>query len=419
MTRSRQGGESVSGPKGYDYAVRSAEFERRRAVEEARALCESLRERALTDASEAAAFGRQIRDVAEPPAIHDGATAAEAQRAAAEYAETCRTVAAARDEARADSIARAFARELPATLGTNGITIAWWNARAGDEGTATSPGTELATPAAREHVLDDHDSREQLVQRITAKLVPVVDAARREAWFGETTALLDTDDPATATRLLRALEREVDRELRTQRRSERIRAEADQIAQSIAAIDSPAAQRARESLDLASDRDGLRAAAELARTARAEYLDLEERRFVVEQTIEALAELGYEVEGGFRTTVLEGDFAVAPKAGLREHALQVRFVGDRMLTNTVSLVDTTSRTADIAAEDETCSDLEAVQARLQQNGVILERRHARPSGAVPVERRVDLAATKEGSALRRVQSKRDRTRPLDQQKPRR
>ncbi|MFE5672573.1 hypothetical protein ACFQ58_13320 [Agromyces sp. NPDC056523] len=402
----------MSGPKGYNYVVQSAELERRRVVEDARGRCRASWERALVDIAEAGEYGRRGLSVAEPPKIDAGTSSAEAERIAAEYAETCRSVAAARDEARVDAIARAFARQLPASLAGSDITIDWSSGRADREASSDVSAGVLGHATAPGAASDAHADRDRLVERILTGLVEIADATKRNAWFDEANALLDAGaDGTSATRLLRALEREVARELRAQRHTERIRAEADEIALTIAAIDSPTASRARASLSVASDRDGLRAAAELARAARAEHVDLEERRFVIEQTIEALAELGYDVEGEFRTTAFEGDFAVATKSGLPEHALQVRFVGDRMLTNTVSLVGGTSSAADVAAEDETCSDLAAVEARVRRHGVTLERRHATPSGAVPVERHLERTATDRAAISRRAEASRDRARP--------
>lgn len=382
-----RGVPAVSGPKGYDYAVRAAELVRQRAVGEARARCRELWERATRDAAEAAGYGDAAARADRVPRIADSATAEEAQAIADEYAEAARAVARRRDAARAAATARTFADAIPAAL-EGSIDLQWSTSFSA----LPAAGTAHASESASEDAADP-------LPRILEALVHVSDVARRDSWLARATELAGLG----ASARLRALSVEVHTHLREQSRAEAVVAEAADVALTLAGIDSPSATAARAALSAARDRESLRSAAALAKSAREQDLAAAERRYVIEQTIEALAELGYEVDAEFRTTVLAGGFAVAPKEALADHALQIRFDAGtgRMHTNTVALRAGTTRSADIAAETATCADLDAMGELLREEGVSLQRFHALAPGALEVERRLDVAAGATRSRTRR------------------
>lgn len=375
----------MSGPKGYEYSVRAAELERQRAVADARARCDALRERARADAAEARSYGDESVRVADAPHIASSASAADAQAAADAYARVVRDVAQRRDAARAASVARHFAAHLPQSLGGR-IEIRW------DAAPALPERADLTEPAVT--AVSDAAETQRIATAVLEALVHVAADEPRESLRTRAIEFASAGD----VRALKTLSLETHTLLREQRRRAALAAEADEIALTLAGIESPAAADARAALTRADDRSALKAAAALAQAARDEQRVIDERRFVIEQTAAALAELGYEIDEEFRTAAMAGDFAVLPKEGVTHHALQVRFAPDsaRLLTNTVALSAGTSAAADAAAETETCADLAVVGRRLHASGVTLEQFHAMGVGAVPIERRLDA-----GSARRR------------------
>lgn len=387
ITSGRTGlGEAMSGPKCYEYAVSAAELERQRAVSDAQARCFVLEQRAKSDAAEAATLGETVAYVESAPRIPSTATAEEAAAVAALYELHANEVARRCKAARAAAIARSFAVHVPKEL-QGKINLNW-----------DSPADKAIAEQA---------SVDDVAAHIIVSLAYVSDNATRTAWF-DLAATLTTSGSSLAR--AKALSLEVHTHLRAQRQHESLTAEASEIALTLAAIDSPAAREAHQALACITDRASLKSATALAIAARAEHDAAVERRFVVEQTIEALAELGYEVDEDFRTTALAGGFAVAPRDGLAEYALQMRFdpVSAQLFTNTVALNIGTLVTADVAAETTTCADIESVGERLHRDGVMLTRSHTAAPGAVPIEHRTDIERKSPATRLRRAQQSKER-----------
>lgn len=391
-------GDGVSGPKGYEYSVRAAELDRQRAVTDAQARCMALWEQARDDAAEARAYGDETVQAADMPRIAAGASAAEARTTADAFAHRAGEVAKRRDAARAASIAHRFTAHLPQEL-KGRIEIRWDAApvisaqvERIESGVSTSTSAEVETVATA----------------VLEALVHVTSEESRESWRRRAVELATAGD----IRVLKALSLEVHTGLREQRRRESLAAEAAEISLTLAGIHSPAAAAARAALAGAADRNALKAAAGLARGARDEHRVGEERRFVIEQTAAALAELGYEVDEEFHMTALAGGLTVLAKDGLADHGLQVRFSPDsaRLLTNTVALAPSTSVSADVAAETETCADLVAVGSRLRDRGVSLEQFHAMDAGVVPIERRLEAEAVRRRRRARAHGHERERRR---------
>jgi len=255
-----------------------------------------------------------------------------------------------------------------------------------------------------------------LAARFFGALAQVDDDQVRSAWFADASRLVQSPSPTTATlRTLAALEREVGQRLRAQAQENALRAEAEQLALSIADVVGALADRARADLAAVHDRASLKAAAALARSARDEHITVREREFVIEQTVEALRELGYTVDESFREAAVAGQFAVATSGRMPDHGLQFKFpaADNRMLTNVVAVRDGSTTEQDVAAEEATCVDLGDVERQVNQRGVYLQRRRQQPPGAVPIERKGDRTRTRSAarSGTRTNESTRQAGRP--------
>lgn len=368
----------MSGPKGYEYQVRAAERERQRAVENAIAQCREIYAALAADLTDARALGIQLT-AAKLPRIASAATAERATAALNGYRAECDRVRAELAIRHSESIARTFAAHMPARLEAR-VEVAW---------RASAP---LEVRADEAVGTDDTKIRDDVATRVIGALVAVADENRRDAWLARAATAAHSTG-RDAVRALRAIEQEVQTSLREQDRLDRLRAEARDVSLALAEVRGPDADSARAALARVATREELRDAVALAGRARAGHEASRDRAYVIAQTAEALAELGYEVDDEFVVAAASGGFAVAAKHGIHDHALQVRFdpARGRMLTNTVALRDGTSIAADIAAEQKTCADLDGVVARMQADGVYLHRYHDRAPGELPVERRLDAA----------------------------
>lgn len=383
----------MSGPKGYSYTVSSQELQRTQAISSARSQCAALWQQLSADVAQVRAIGGTVTGLERPPSIADSASATQARAIAAEFERRAQTVRAQCRRARSAAVARSFAAHLPPSVAAT-IDIVWRSDASGSRpASRRSAHDETAGQQAADQRATSTEVR-MVSGRLLAGLAEVLDEARRTAWVRTVTELTGSPRMTTATlRRLRDVEQEVGEFLVEQARKLQLRAEADQIALSIADLETPAARRALAELNDVDDRSQLRHAADLARVAREQYLAEMEREFVVEQTAQALRELGYRVDQGFRTAALDGQFVVATTDELPGHGLQLKFPasGRRVLTNAVAVVEDTTSEQDVQAEEVTCAHLDLMQSRVARTGVSLIRVHTKPPGAVPIERRTDAA----------------------------
>ncbi|WP_454167866.1 hypothetical protein [Microbacterium lacticum] len=378
----------MSGPKGYKWEVSAAELERRAAIENARAICVRVREEAVAAAAEATSFGMRRVEVAAVPRIADSATAGAATRTAEKYRQSVAHVLEQRDTARRAVVESAFAGGVR-TLAPLHIALSSDFARA-----SPSTAAGFATPSTSAAAVSDTHSLEQLrvdireaTKALATDLAEVRDDAVRERWVVEATTLLASETASSVSRL-RDILLAVRAALRAQRQVDHVRAEAEELSLSIADISSTAGEIARAALAAAADRAALQNAARQARLARAEWAEQAARRYVVEQTIAALVELGHVVDDSFAVAAQAGEFAVARREEGDRYGVKLRFLPETetLLVNTVAFDRATATADDIAAEQRMCDDLDSVSGRLAPAGVTLTRTHGRLPGAVPVER---------------------------------
>lgn len=391
----------MSGPKGFSYTVSSPELIRVQAVSSARSQCAALWQQLSAEVTQVRALGGTVAGLDRPPRIADSVSAARAGAVAAEYERHVQAVREQCRQARLAAVARSFADHLPAQVVAH-IDLVWRLVPADRPAVSARSGAGEANPSRPADQQATSAQVRSVGSRVLAELTEVLDERRRTAWVRVVGELTDAPDTTTLTlRRMRAVEQQVGECLREQARELQLRAEADQIALSIADLDNDAARRARTELARVGDRAGLRIAAASARAAREQHQAELEREFVIEQTAQALRELGYEVDEGFRMAALDGQFVVATNERRPEHGLQFKFPvsGRSVLTNAVAIVDGTTSAQDTRAEEATCTHLGLVQSRVAQSGVSLVRVHAQPPGAVPIERRTDAARVR--SAPRR------------------
>ncbi|MGN6302631.1 MAG: hypothetical protein ACTHN8_16235 [Angustibacter sp.] len=206
-------------------------------------------------------------------------------------------------------------------------------------------------------------------------------------------------DSARAALLVTHVETVVDRLTRANRAVEAVRADVRALQDELALVSDQAAASddlsqavARVAADLAaattgSQVDGARRAiAALKERCRV----AQDRRFVLQQSIEVLQELGYSVEAGEPVEGVQ-PFVVTSGRWPR-HALQLVMRPDQAAFNTapMALTDTDARD-DVAFERATCDDLERLRAGLRRRGVVAELSHEVPAGQLPVRRASDAA----------------------------
>lgn len=164
-----------------------------------------------------------------------------------------------------------------------------------------------------------------------------------------------------------------------------IRAEAAELALRLAEV--PGTDALKADLRAIDRRESLAAARERVTAAAAAHRAELDRGFVVQQTADALRELGYELDEDFEVLASAGERAVVHRPDLPAHGMQVVFPDGSatMLTKVVAVAETTV-SADLAAEEITCQDVGRIRAALLERGVTGEATFQKEPGAVPVER---------------------------------
>lgn len=368
----------MSGPKGASYTVVSEAERRRRAVAAARNRLESalarLNELQAQAGSDAVRVGLAPRAVA-----GDDVAAIEARiKAVAEHCDRLEVVVKERRIA-------AATREMAASL--EGFTLDFI-ATSSSITTAAAPTENVA--ARRGALVATLDNLARHVSELPDSERPeFVDRLRR---VRSTLDELDQPRAAQAVSALRgavaeALHREAARASFERRRLDLAQEFADVTASEPALLTS--IERAVDDVALAQVRTRLAAGRErLDRAA--------DQRFVLTQAADALRMLGYRVE------VAEGDGTdalVACKDDWRHHGLRLLFPqGQAAFSSTPEAYGDTDARDDLAFEQASCRDVDALLDKLQQAGVRTRLRVHHAPGTVRVRRAAASGARRRRTA---------------------
>lgn len=333
----------MSGPKGIDYVIESAE--QREARERAAALVRFSHARRRREALRARCRAQGLADVA---GIADPGAAATAEVIAAAVAstdaETARLEAAAdaairaREQADLQRSVSALARAVRAALSTAAPAP---TRRAGDA--RPEAGADAARGAASERAGEEERSRiEARLQRILARQV-VADPTLT----GRAEEVLRSS-PARATLLLDDLSHTVDRrnaEIEKERRRAR------QASQAATALASQEAARASD------------------------------RAFVLDAVVGTLRDLGY---ASVTTSTAVPDGAIVVESGQPPgYGIQARLDGEEIALRSVRLDTEIKGATDVDADQHLCAALPEVAAGLLRRGVRPGRIRSIPAGILP------------------------------------
>lgn len=396
----------MSGPKGGSYRVVSAEELRRRALARARQRLEAARSahgalradveagrRLYGDRVPAAPGEPTIEDERDPESVEAAARELERRVAAAER--PLREVLA---ECRADAMTAAL------DLGpVDGSVSAEEVVRAHRRRRETRD--ERAGEGATDTLVAD-------IARVLRRLDADADEETQVRLASQAEAVVAATSPARAQDLLDLLRDEVmrvSREMRARREREQ---DLDELESRLHGLDGDEAAAARSTLAAARRSEvaleELRAMVDRVVAAAENAAD---RAFVLAQATKALASLGYEVDQGFETLVVEDGYAHVRRAAWPGYAVRVRAATDpaRLNFNVVRASDReASDQRDLEVEEEWCADLGHLLVDLEGRGVEVRLDRTTPAGAQPVQTVAaeELGGSRRAGGRRRLRERR-------------
>jgi hypothetical protein len=198
----------------------------------------------------------------------------------------------------------------------------------------------------------------------------------------DVTTALGSDDVGRGGQLVTELEQVVTAAARTARARALVESEVTKVELQYSALDpvvaGPALAELRAAMTLSQVAACARGLAKLEESRRAES----DRRFVLEQSVDVLREMGYVVDidpGQGSNTV------VATSDRWPHHGLQLAFRSDRASMHTAPLAfDETDSRDDIAFEEATCQDLDTMRTELAARGVTTDMFHHVPAGGLAI-----------------------------------
>lgn len=378
----------LSGPKGVSYRVVSAEELRHRALDQSRSRCGELETRLDALSAEERRSGLSV------PAAggsRPGRRTSDDLDAWQSYESELRAQIEVRHARLADVRQRACQALIHRELGIDGSI---------QLGVRHVP-TVRQRSAAQQEV-------DGSLERAAAVIARLEDSSVQEALVARMRRISEHGEDLVAARpLLAVLRAEIQRELRTQESSRRLRQRISDLDVQLAGIPGVEAQEMRRFLAGATTAAAVESAEQRAAEVRARAQAEQDRVFVVAQASAAFRHLGYDVGEEFVTAAMAGAPGLVEPPDLPGHRLQIVFLpgSARFLTNVVGLADQPDAAADLDAETATCRDLTAVESSLTAQGIETTRFHDVPPGQVPVER-----ATAVQRAQERVRASRRRSR---------
>ncbi|SHJ90656.1 hypothetical protein SAMN02745244_03553 [Tessaracoccus bendigoensis DSM 12906] len=369
----------MSGPKGYQVRVESAEERRRRETSEVQARCDQMLIKldglrgAGVEAAVPQPSGRGLEALSGwEAALRDALASAEGRYSA-------RLVATRRQ--RIEEMVDASASAGPIRIELPGVSCSGAT-RPIDTGSERADwGQRIGDLMGLASQVDD----DALHQVVADSVVTLTTLASREAdayWLG--------------------LRHRVATAVQQSRELARVRSEAADLVARVAHLEGPAvddlearAGRARTSRDLS----------ELARDVETMVVEAEaaaDAEFIAREARAVLIELGYQVDIPFDVVGMDARALLARRRDLPDHELriQVNEGSGTLLTSVVSREGTTP-TEDVAAERATCADAKELMVALERRGVHSEKSFARDPGERPVRRDLTGAVSGRKRAARR------------------
>lgn len=198
----------------------------------------------------------------------------------------------------------------------------------------------------------------------------------------DVTTALGSDDVGRGGQLVTHLEQVVTAAARQSRAKALVESEVVKVELQYSALDpevaGPALLELRGAKTLAQVEACARGLAKLDENRRAES----DRHFVMEQSLEVLREMGYvvDIDPGEATNTV-----VATSDRWPHYGLQLAFRSDLASVHTAPLAfDETDSRDDIAFEEATCRDLDAMRTKLAVRGVNTDLFHHVPAGALAI-----------------------------------
>lgn len=361
----------MSGPKGYSYRVESVEEQERRHLAEGQrridSLCNQLDPLLLQARTYPALTGRWAKRIARLRAPLS--SAGEAQGVEDRLNEVM------------DDIRDAISHERSALVRSSLDT----------HFTALTLRLENVIPVAAQVAQEHNDSVRQSTQRSLRRVLAVIadhpEILDRCSSIFEDVERATEATPTAAAHMAMISAHRVEDALRDARREDLLAHKRSQLQTELEGIGIEPRKdliRRIEGATTLSALSPLMKEVEMLRSAAEAEAD---RKFVLAAAAEVLGGMGYEVDVDPDVNGATSLLATAPQHA--DHLLKLVFRDDgkSFFTNVVALGETT-QLQDLAVENDTCDDLEALQKQLNARGAIATRQFHHQAGAIPVERSV-------------------------------
>lgn len=208
-------------------------------------------------------------------------------------------------------------------------------------------------------------------------LMPQIDTVR---------TALTAGNAAGADHALLDIQTACERAARAQRERDAIRQQTDALTLRTADLTGPEADRLRARALACTTRAELVTVQRDEQTLRASLEAQRNRAYVIDQTSQALRDLGYEVGAEFTALACDKPVIVR-RPDLPDHGVELTFVPQaaRVLTRVVAF-GATSTQRDTEVETITCQDLTRLQGAWQNHGIEATLFHHNLPGTMPVKR---------------------------------
>lgn len=245
----------------------------------------------------------------------------------------------------------------------------------------------------------EKEGRERRVVRLLRAVSEIEDEAAFTALTARVQALRDLEG-AALTRESMMVGDDIARAVRDQHTAIRCRKEAKEEVLRLSHLSGPDVEDLRRRAQKVVRDDEVTALRTEVSRALANAEREADATFVTVQAASILADLGYIIDDPFEV-VDQADVLVAYSPNLPRHALRLRVnqASGTMLTSVVAQPGT-SPEADANAESQTCADVSALTAALADRGVHVEQVFHRRPGEVPVEHVLEPRAHRAGASSR-------------------
>jgi hypothetical protein len=359
----------MSGPKGYGYTVVSQEELDRREIADIKGRCGQMRAQIQAAMAEMEALGYQANlvQLSEPDAENLAGWRKHVEAVSKEVGSVNQQLMAIRVKSCQQQIKSLM--ESTSSLITTALV--------------ENPGAEEAAASINPTDKKMADSVMAAVELIGS----ILDDDVRDVLAAQAQSVLKVmaSDPAKCKSMITALQADVQEARRAQKAAQRLRGDIDALRVELGGLepeDHSVLSMRLDSVRSLAELDSLRREIVVRREAQRASQD---RRFVAEQTAEALRDLGYEVGDDFVVQAGAGNPSVVLPPDAQGFGLEMRFLpnSERLLTHVVSFGDA-DQAHGMSVESTTCQDLDTVSQELARRGVQVACFHQKGVGEVPI-----------------------------------